>query len=276
MGPRGSQNLAASAGPAHGSRVNLHRGRTPTFGIIALALFVLTAPSGLNAQTWRTASREPAGLAPDPATTREAVVQVYAARAVDWRGYFGVHPWIAVKRTGADRFTVHELMGYQTRRSGNGVRSSQRVADMHWFGNRPWLLADLRGEGADAVIDRIEAAVADYPHAGTYRIWPGPNSNTFIAHVLRAAPELRVDLPALAVGKDFTSPSLFAWTPSGTGAQVNIFGLAGLLAGWEEGVEINLIGLTFGVNPTRLAVKLPIFGNVGLRRVYDVRRLERE
>ena len=254
--------------------MKLSSGRTSTLGALALALLVADAPGILSAQSWRTASREPAGLAPDPAVTREAVVQVYAARAIEWRGTFGVHPWIAVKRTGADRFTVHELMGYQTRRSGNGVRSSQRVADMYWFGNRPWLLADLRGEGVEAVIDRIDAAVADYPYAGAYRIWPGPNSNTFIAHVLRAAPELRVDLPALAVGKDYLGPTFFARSPSGTGAQVNLFGLAGVLVGWEEGVEINLIGLTFGVNPVRLGVKLPMLGNVGLRPVGNVRRLE--
>lgn len=237
---------------------------------------VLASGPALSAQAWRTASREPAGLAPDPATTREAVIQVYAARAIEWQGKLGVHPWIAVKRTGADRFTVHELMGYQTRRTGNGVRSTQRAADMHWFGNRPWVLADLRGPGVDAVIDRIEAAVADYPHAGNYRVWPGPNSNTFVAHVLRAAPELRVDLPALAVGKDYLGPWFVARTPSGTGAQVNFFGLAGVLVGWEEGVEINLIGLTFGVNPVRLGLKLPGFGNLGWRDGGEIRRLEGE
>ena len=256
--------------------MNSPRSWTSIFGTLALALIVAGAPGVLSAQSWRTASREPAGLAPDPATTREAVIQVYAARAIEWRGYFGIHPWVAVKRTGADQFTVHELMGYQTRRSGNGIRSSQRAADMYWFGNRPWVLADLRGSGVDAVIDRIEAAVADYPYAGTYRIWPGPNSNTFIAHVLRAAPELRVDLPALAVGKDYLGPSLVATTPSGTGAQVNLFGLAGVLVGWEEGVELNVIGLTFGVNPVRLGLKLPVLGNIGLRPVGEPRRLERE
>lgn len=248
----------------------------PWFRALALGAVFLAIVPPLPAQSWRTASRASAGLAPDPAATREAVIQVYAARAVEWRGYFGVHPWIAVKRTGADRFTVHELMGYQTRRTGNGVRSHQRVPDMYWFGNRPWLLADLRGPGVDAVIDRIEAAVADYPYADAYRIWPGPNSNTFIAQVLRAAPELRVDLPALAVGKDYLGPSLVAGTPSGTGAQLNLFGLVGVLVGWEEGVELNLIGLTFGVNPVRLALKLPVLGNVGLREVGEVRRLEGE
>ena len=35
---------------------------------------------------WWELSREPSGQAPDPATTPEAVVQVYAARTVGWRG----------------------------------------------------------------------------------------------------------------------------------------------------------------------------------------------
>ena len=242
----------------------------------AIASWLLMATPAAAAQDWRTASREPAGLAPDPAVIREAVVQVYAARAIRWRGYFGVHTWIAVKRRNAERFTVHELMGYQTRRTGNGVRSTERAADMYWFGNRPWVLADIRGNGVDAVIDRIDAAVADYPYAGLYHLWPGPNSNTFVAHVLRAAPELRVDLPALAVGKDYVGPTLLARSPSGTGAQLNLFGLLGVLAGWEEGVEINVIGLTFGVNPVRLALKLPVIGNVGLRKIGIPRRLDRE
>lgn len=247
--------------------------RASLIGTLVLALSWAGAGQELIARDWRTASREPAGLAPDPAVTREAVVQVYAARAVRWRGWFGVHTWIAVKRTGADRFTVHELMGYQTRRTGNGVRSSQRAADMYWYGNRPWLLADVRGTGVDQVIDRIEAAMADYPYSAAYRIWPGPNSNTFVAHVLRAAPELRVDLPALAVGKNYVGPSLLARSPSGTGLQVSLFNLAAVLVGWEEGVEISVLGLTFGVNPVRLGLKFPVVGNIGLRGVGKTRTL---
>src|SRR4030095_6944930 len=65
--------------------------------------------SGSN---WRTASRESVGLAPDPATTREAVVQVYAARTIGWRGYFGVHTWIAVKPRHADHLTIHQGLGH--------------------------------------------------------------------------------------------------------------------------------------------------------------------
>lgn len=238
-----------------------------------LALLLVGFAGELAAQDWRTASRAPAGLAPDPATTREAVVQVYAARAIRWPGYFGVHTWVAVKPTGATTFTVYELMGYQTRRTGNGVRATQRAADAYWYGNRPHVLADVRGPGAEPLITRIQSAVAAYPYSDAYRLWPGPNSNTFIAHILRAVPELRVDLPATAIGKDFLGPRLLAVTPSGTGAQLNVFGALGVLAGVEEGIEVNLLGLTFGLNPKRLALKLPLLGNVGLIDIAEPRHL---
>ncbi len=230
----------------------------------ALAIVAFGLAGELLAADWRTASRAPAGLAPDPATTPEAVVQVYAARTIGWRGYLSVHTWIATKPAGGDAFTVYELMGYQTRRTGNGVRVSQRHADGYWYGNRPLVVADVRGPGAAPLVERIRAAVADYPYATAYHAWPGPNSNTFIAHLLRAVPELRADLPAHAIGKDYLGASLFAATPSGTGAQFNLFGALGVAVGWEEGVELNLLGFNFGVNPKRLALKLPALGNVGL------------
>src|SRR5262245_62615804 len=63
-------------------------------GSIALGAAVV---GRVSAQDWRTASQEPVGLAPDPSTHHEAVVQVYAARVIGWRGAFGVHTWIAAK-----------------------------------------------------------------------------------------------------------------------------------------------------------------------------------
>lgn len=212
---------------------------------------------------WRTASREPAGLAPDPAITPEAVVQVYAARAVRWRGYFGVHTWIAVKPAGAAQYTVHEVNGHRLRRNGSALVTSQRAADGYWFGNRPELLGELRGPAAVAVIERIEAAVEAYPYSGTYRIWPGPNSNTFTAYVLRDAPELRVDLPPTAIGKDYLGISPVGILPSGTGGQLSVLGIAGIAAGVEEGLEINVLGMTFGVDPKSFALKLPFVGRLG-------------
>ena len=216
------------------------------------------------ASDWRTASREPTGIAPDPATNSEAIVQVYVARAFSWRGYFGVHSWIAAKPTGAPAFTVYEVIGWRARRGMPTVAVSHRPPDGRWFGNPPEIIADLRGPEVDEVIGRIEQAARDYPLTDEYRVWPGPNSNTFIAYVGRAVPELKLDLPPTAIGKDYlTNDSVFDETPSGTGYQFSLFGLLGVLVGSEEGIEINLLGLTFGVDPLDLAVKLPIVGRLG-------------
>ena len=229
----------------------------------ACSMTFLGYSNQMGGRDWRTASREPAGLAPDPATTREAVVQVYAARTISWRGYFGVHTWIAVKPGDAEQFTIHEVIGYRLRRAGTAVVSRVRAPDAYWYGAKPELLRDVRGPGVDALITRIEAAVAHYPYAATYRVWPGPNSNTFTAFVLREVPELRVDLPPTAIGKDYLGVAPVAMTPSGTGGQLSLFGVAGVAAGWEEGVELNLLGLTFGVDPRSLSIKLPLLGRLG-------------
>ena len=215
---------------------------------------------------WRQASRASVGIAPDPAVTREAVVQVYAERAVRWRGYFGVHTWIAAKPAGAAAFTVYEVTGFAVRRGGTAVRSSQRPPDGRWFGSAPVLLADVRGAGVDALIARIVRAVDAYPYQRSYRIWPGPNSNTFTAFVLRQVPELRVDLPAHAIGKDYLGPRVFARSPSGTGMQANLFGVLGVLGGVDEGLEVNVLGLTVGVDPDDWGLKLPFVGRIGFRR----------
>ena len=104
----------------------------------------------------------------------------------------------------------------------------------------------------------------DYPFDQEYRVWPGPNSNTFTAFVGRAVPELKLDLPPTAIGKDFlTNGSVFDRAPSGTGYQFSIFGLFGVLAAVEEGVEVNILGLVFGLDPLGLAIKLPAVGRVG-------------
>jgi len=261
-----SKNLA----PKRKSRLRL----ALLIGYIPVAVLYLTFSGQLPASDWRTASREPAGLAPDPATTPEAVVQVYSARAVSWRGWFGVHTWIAVKPSNASEFTVHEVMGWRLKRTGTALVARNRPADGYWYGNRPELLADVRGAGVDALITRIEAAVKAYPYPDTYHVWPGPNSNTFVAFVTREVPELRVDLPPTAIGKDYLGWRSVNVTPSGTGGQASLFGLVGVAAGLEEGLEVNLLGLNFGVDPKSLSLKLPIVGRLGPSRDNTPVRIE--
>ena len=88
----------------------------------------------------------------------------------------------------------------------------------------------ISGAEAEKLIPRIEATVKeyDYSQAGDYRIWPGPNSNSFIAAILRAVPELGLALPPNAVGRDFRYGFYAGRTDSGTGFEINLHGLAGL------------------------------------------------
>jgi hypothetical protein len=213
---------------------------------------------------WRTATHRPSGVAPDPATHREAVVQVYAGRAFGWRGAFSDHTWLAVKPANADAYLRYEVIGW---RGGNGRSvvsvSDSRAPDAEWYGAPPRVIRDLRGAAADAVIARLEPAVAAYPSPTSYHVWPGPNSNTFVAYLGRAIPELRLVMPSTALGKDYLPPSRwFARTPSGTGYQFSLVGLVGVAVGPDEGLEVNLLGLVVGIDPHGPALKLPGLGRV--------------
>lgn len=218
---------------------------------------------------WAAATHRPAGLAPAPEAHPAAVVQVYAARTFGWRGAFAVHTWLAAKPAGARGYTRFEVIGWYAR-GGNGTGltiASSRAPDAEWFGAAPLLLQDLRGEAAEAVIEQLEAATASYPHS-TYRAWPGPNSNTYIAHLAREIPALRVTLPPHAVGKDYLAPGdVFAATPSGTGVQLSLGGVLGVALGLHEGVELNLLGLVTGVDLFPPAIKLPGVGRLPAARL---------
>jgi hypothetical protein len=118
------------------------------------------------------------------------------------------------------------------------------------------------------MIEQVRTAAASYPYPKTYRPWPGPNSNTFLAHIARQVPELAIQLPSNAVGKDFLPDGgLFATTPSGSGFQVSLYGLVGIMLAAREGLDVNLLGLSFGVDPVRPALKLPALGRLGLARL---------
>lgn len=235
-------------------------------GLALAALPVVMILSGAVSlgRDYRTANRDSAGIAPDPAETPEAVVQVYAARALNWRGIFGVHTWIATKPENSPHFTVHQVVGWRVFRDLPAVFSEAAIPDRNWFGNRPEIIAELRGKEATEAIAKIAEAVESYPYVHEYRLWPGPNSNTFTAYVARKVPELKLDLPVTAIGKDYPVNSAFIdRTPSGTGYQISLYGVLGILLSRQEGLELNLIGLSFGIDFARPALKLPFIGRLG-------------
>jgi len=230
------------------------------FLLVPLAIGVATHES--SPVPWHQASMAATGLAPAPAQTPDAVVQVYAAKAFGWRGAFSVHTWIVVKPAGAAQYKRFDVVGWGGARV---VRENYAAADALWYGGRPEVLLDRRGREAEPLIREIEAAVAAYPFADTYRMWPGPNSNTFTAHVARSVPGLHLDLPANAIGKDYLPlSSPLARAPSGTGVQVSLLGLFGLLIAAEEGIEIDILGLSAGIDLLRPALRVPGLGRIGM------------
>jgi hypothetical protein len=241
-------------------------------GRISLFVFLLCflAPLGLSAARhalagpagdWRSADRGSTGRLPDPAAHPGAIVRVFAARTVRWRGIFAVHCWIVLKAAGAAGYTRYDYTAW-----GEPIWRNRFVPDGRWFGAEPESVFAADGPPAAAMIPRIEAAVAGFAlrNAGDYRVWPGPNSNTFVAAIMEAVPEAAVVLPPTAIGKDF--PLDGRWlrlSPDRTGIRLTLGGYLGLAAGWRDGLEVNLLGAVAGLDLRRPALKLPGIGRIG-------------
>lgn len=211
---------------------------------------------------WRAADRSSAGLLPPAAPDAPAVVRIFSARTVRWRGIFATHCWIVIKGAGDDAYTRYDYTAW-----GQPIRVNGFVADGRWFGKNPDLVYAADGDAAERLIPRIKTAIDGYAFSeyGDYRAWPGPNSNTFVAAVMEAVPEIRKSLPPTAVGKDY--PHHGRWlapTPSGTGFRATLGGYLSLTIGWIEGIEFSLLGAVVGLDIRRPAIKLPALGRIGL------------
>ena len=173
--------------------------------IIAVFLVPLIAHAAFYAlgddpRSWRDADWSTTSLLPTACDFQPARVVVFTGTTGAWKGIFSVHSWIVFKGANAKTWTRYDVVGW-----GNPLRTNGWPADGRWYGNMPVAIADVSGMDAERLIPKIEQAVHDYrfAHTGDYRIWPGPNSNSFVAAVLRAVPELGVALPPNAVGRDF-------------------------------------------------------------------------
>ena len=79
----------------------------------------------------------------------------------------------------------------------------QDLPDRYWYGEKPQILSEHRGAGVDKLIDAVDKAARDYPWKTTYKVFPGPNSNTFTAWVVKQVPQLNLDLPFSAIGSGY-------------------------------------------------------------------------
>jgi hypothetical protein len=255
-----TRSRAIFAGPMHLLRLSL-------LGFAAAFLAPLAAHAAWwlsheRALAWHEADWSSAGLLPPARARPAAAVYVFAARTGRWKGIFAHHSWIVIKERGAGSYTRFDKVGW-----GRPVKINNWAPDARWYGHTPTLVAAIEGPAAERLIPRIKAAVARYPYnrRGAYAVWPGPNSNSFVAYVLASVPEAGIVLPPTAIGKDWRADSqIIGLTPSRTGIQLSLGGWLGITVGWVEGVEINVLGLVTGFDIRRPALKLPGFGRIGM------------
>ena len=236
-----------------------------------LTPLLLTGPlwiwkfSDLNLDThWSRSSSGVVAIPNAEAREDEAVIQIYGARAYNWRGAFAVHTWIAIKQVGDAEFRRYDVIGWRHFRGMPVVSESIGLPNRAWFGNPPKLYGQVRGQGTEKLIKKVENAIASYPASEFYRVWPGPNSNTFTADVLRQVPEIQVTLPSTAVGKDFPLGFWIQSTTGGSGLQLTLWGIFGVSIGFEEGLRFQWFALEFGLNPWKGELYWPGIGTLHL------------
>ncbi|MCD5390057.1 MAG: DUF3750 domain-containing protein [Candidatus Pacebacteria bacterium] len=127
---------------------------------------------------------------------------------------FAVHPWVVfIKNNKVTRLEVlaiknekYQFYGYIHKNLyNNPTKGLRKLFKKNEF-LKSTLLGSISGNKnstAKHLIDFIEEMTPFYPHQENYVLYPGPNSNTYIAWILQKFPELKIKLPWNAFGKNF-------------------------------------------------------------------------
>lgn len=159
------------------------------------------------------------------------------------------HPWFAVRKKGEKSWEIYEV--------GGGGREDDPFTGHTSYGH-PILHKVWRGEEAEAAA----ACLAKHGHEqkrdieNHYIFYPGPNSNTFGERMLHIC-HLHASLPSTSVGKDWRGWFGAGIASEGTGVQLEtpVFGIK---VGLKEGIEVHVVGLSFGIDLWPPAIILPL------------------
>ncbi|MEN0088438.1 MAG: DUF3750 domain-containing protein [Pseudomonadota bacterium] len=233
-----------------------------------LILFILPALAhvavwqlGDHPGSWRTADWSSAGILPTELPADSAEIMVLSARTGGLKGSLSVHSWLVLKVPGETRYRRYDVVGW-----GPALRRDNYAPDGKWYSNLPSIRHKVEGLNAAASLPTLLAAIESYEYGGRgdYTIWPGPNSNSFVAHALRAVPELGFTTSPLGVGRDFAPGPLFDF--GAHGIRASLWGYAGFALSERVGLELNFLGLVTGLNPLSGKLVLPGFGEIRLWR----------
>ena len=132
----------------------------------------------------------------------ECVVELRCA-PLPFLGFLADHYWFVVLDEGSG--TCHRWEVWQSKNAGGRsighVHCDLKEPDAGVGGGPSRVVTRWRGAPAVA-LRRVLERPDDYPHCHRYHYWPGPNSNTFAAWVLRTA-GIEYELDRRAIGRDY-------------------------------------------------------------------------
>ena len=185
------------------------------------------------------------------------VKDVRIPKTEPWPSRFARHSYVEFRQNPQSQWRRLEIRTPKSGIEHTEITDEEAHAPVR-FGEKVRVLAQFTPEGRVVKGARLEELARSYDDS-VYRPWPGPNSNTFIEHLLRETDGVWAVLEHNAVGKEH---GLYAGpTAGGTGLEVQTTYLGGAV-GLREGVEINLLGLTVGVRIWPPAILIPILPEI--------------
>ena len=230
----------------------------PRLWALRWALLAWLALCLVGAGSSRLRPATPAALDPPP---REPVVQLRCGPLGGGLGYVAVHYWFVAYDPYEGAWHRWELWQKANLGGTSWGHVHRDLLSPHSGinGFPPRVMAEWRGRAALDLQAALDAS-RQYPDRDRYLAWPGPNSNTYIAWVLRRA-GASADLDPQGIGKDYLGTAGVALTTTRTGVQAET-SLLGLKVGLLDGVEVHVLGFTAGLDTWPPAVKTPL-GRLG-------------
>ena len=102
----------------------------------------------------------------------DAILRVYAARTWGTKGMFAVHSWIAMKHQESHDWEVSQVIGWKQGAGGKVLWRERNVPIDSWWGKEATMLLELRGEEAESILDKVDAAIEEYPWKNEYTLYP--------------------------------------------------------------------------------------------------------
>lgn len=173
---------------------------------------------------------------------------------------FATHSWVDYRPDLYSSWRRIEIVNKNSGLLHHKISDADALAGRRW-GERVRVLSQSDGKANPNFVRDIVRFSSGYD-ASIYRVWPGPNSNTFAEHLLREVGGISAQLDHNAVGKEH---GFYAGrTAGGTGLELQT-PLLGVALGLQEGVEVSVLGLSAGASIMPPRVKIPILPALPLK-----------